>query len=121
MSIQSRLKILMDILNLNIKDFSEKTGIPYRTLQNYLLGLREPTVSNLTKIATHLGININWLLTGEGELFIQKSSIDSRRQAIIQLILDMPEDKLDDIYKMLEKEKLLLELLEERKKLKNTG
>lgn len=74
-----------------------------------------------------LNINLNWLLTGEGEMFVKKKGdiykegIDSRRQAIIQLIIDMPEDKLDDIFKMLEKEKLLMDLLEERKKLKETG
>lgn len=72
MSIKERLKILIDLLGFNIKQFSRQTGIPYRTLQNYLLGLREPTIENISKISTHLGINLNWLLTGEGEIFIKK-------------------------------------------------
>lgn len=66
-----RLKILMDLLKINIREFSNKTGIPYRTIQSYLLGERQPNYENLQKIATHLCVNLNWLLTGEGEPFIK--------------------------------------------------
>lgn len=70
MSIKNRLKYIIDCNNLNLKEFSEITNIPYRTLQNYLLGLREPNIDILKKLSTQLGININWLLTGEGEPYI---------------------------------------------------
>lgn len=122
MNVNDRLKILIELLGLNLKEFSRRTNIPYQSLLNYLSSKRSPTLENLQKIAIHLNCNLNWLLTGEGEPFIKKDpSLDPRRQAIIKIISDMPEDKLDDIYKMLEKEKLLLELLEERKKIKKTG
>jgi len=71
-SVQNRLKFLIDSLKINIKEFSIKTGIPYRTIQDYLLGKRMPGGENLQKICTHLGINLNWLLTGEGEPFLKK-------------------------------------------------
>lgn len=38
----------------------------------YLIGARMPTEENLQKMAKHLGINLHWLLTGEGEMFIKK-------------------------------------------------
>lgn len=69
---KDRLKILTNILGLNLKEFSAKTGIPYQSLLKYLSGERRPTEDNLQKMAIHLGINLNWLLTGEGEMFIQK-------------------------------------------------
>jgi len=67
-----RLKFLMNLLKINIKEFSVKTGIPYRTIQSYLLKERQPNYENLQKIATHLCVNLNWLLTGEGEPFVKK-------------------------------------------------
>lgn len=70
MSIKNRLRHIINYYNLNLKEFSEKTNIPYRTLQNYLLGLREPNIDILKKLCTQLGININWLLTGEGDPYI---------------------------------------------------
>jgi len=72
MMIKDRLKILIDLLNLNLKEFSRKTRIPYPTLLQYLAGKREPVPENLQKIAIHLNVNLNWLLTGEGEPFMKK-------------------------------------------------
>lgn len=72
MNIKNRLKFLIDTLKISYKDFSKKTGIPYTSLQNYIYGSRQPTIENLQKICTQLNVNLNWLLTGEGEMFIQK-------------------------------------------------
>ena len=71
-SVQERLKFLISSLNLTIRELSKKTEIPYRTLQDYLLGKRMPGGENLQRICTHLSVNLNWLLTGEGEPFIKK-------------------------------------------------
>ena len=70
MSINIRLKQVMEIKGLNLKSFSEISDLKYRTLQNYLSGERKPDVDNLAKISTHLGVNLNWLLTGIGEPFV---------------------------------------------------
>jgi phage repressor protein C with HTH and peptisase S24 domain len=72
MSINERLKILIKVLKLSLKEFSEKTEVPYQSLQNYLRGERTPTIENLIKLSSHLNINLNWLLTGEGEMFIDE-------------------------------------------------
>ncbi|WP_283166872.1 XRE family transcriptional regulator [Thermodesulfovibrio yellowstonii] len=72
MNIKNRLKFLIDTLKISYKDFSKKTGIPYTSLQNYIYGSRQPTIENLQKICTQLNVNLNWLLTGEGEMFINK-------------------------------------------------
>jgi phage repressor protein C with HTH and peptisase S24 domain len=71
-SVKDRLKILIDLLGLSLKDFSSKTGIPYRTIQSYLSGINIPGGENLQKICAEFSVNINWLLTGEGEPFLNK-------------------------------------------------
>ena len=69
MMIEKRLKQIIQDNNLNIKDFSHICDIPYRSLQNYLRGERTIGIDALIKINVQLGININWLLTGKGEMY----------------------------------------------------
>jgi phage repressor protein C with HTH and peptisase S24 domain len=69
---KNKLKILIDLLGLSLKDFSRKTGIPYPTLQDYLAGKIKPGADNLEKISMVFHVNLNWLLTGEGEPFVKK-------------------------------------------------
>lgn len=70
MKLKDRLRASFDAKLLKIVEVSEITGISYSTLQNYLRGVREPNVEILIKFSIHLGINLNWLLTGQGEMFI---------------------------------------------------
>jgi transcriptional regulator with XRE-family HTH domain len=71
MSISERLQKVFDVLNKTIKEVAVETGLPYRTLQNYLRGEREPNTEGLEKIS-RLGVNLHWLLTGEGAMFVQE-------------------------------------------------
>lgn len=70
MSISERLKAIIHSKGLNIKGFSDATEIPYRTVQNYLLDDRDPNVESLLKMATAMNINLHWLITGEGKMFV---------------------------------------------------
>ena len=49
---------------LSIRDFSRETGVPYRTLQDYLADKRLPGAAHLGRMA-RAGIDLNWLLTGK--------------------------------------------------------
>lgn len=69
MSTSERLKQVMEVKGFNLKTFSEQADIPYRTLQNYILTNREPSAESLAKLHSQLGINLNWLMSGKGEMF----------------------------------------------------
>lgn len=69
MNTSERLKQVMEVKGFNLKTFSEQTDIPYRTLQNYILTNREPSAESLAKLHSQLGINLNWLMSGKGEMF----------------------------------------------------
>jgi transcriptional regulator with XRE-family HTH domain len=47
-------------------ELSRRTGIPRRTLENYLSGRSEPKAVNLEQICRVVGVNGHWLLTGDG-------------------------------------------------------
>ncbi|ECA8970984.1 XRE family transcriptional regulator [Salmonella enterica subsp. enterica serovar Omuna] len=70
MNIKERLKKILADKALSITDAAAQCDIPYRSLQNYLRGEREPNAEALISIGTHLGINIDWLLTGRGMMYL---------------------------------------------------
>ena len=65
------------------KEFAEKLGFAYANLARYLSGQLKTTIDaeNYRKFA-ELGINIDWLLTGEGEMFITDVAAASPLQII---------------------------------------
>lgn len=63
-----RLKEALDVRGLKIKEAAQLCGIPYRSFQNYTLGLREPNADAFRLVCTHLGISLDWLLTGQGPM-----------------------------------------------------
>ncbi len=69
-SVHERLKAAIHDAGFTIKKFSELSGVPYRTLQGYLSGKREPGAINLRLMAPHLGVSLHWLLTGEGNMML---------------------------------------------------
>jgi len=67
MSVADRIRIWRQALGLTQGQFADRTGIPRRTLIGYENEERFPGGESLTAIA-HTGVNMNWLLTGEGEM-----------------------------------------------------
>ncbi|OOF84575.1 hypothetical protein BKG93_07065 [Rodentibacter ratti] len=80
MNTGKRLKQVMEATGFNLKTFSEKANIPYRTLQNYILSDREPNAEALMKLHTHLGVNLNWLVSGKSEMFISQENMQDLTQ-----------------------------------------
>ncbi|UNF39937.1 helix-turn-helix domain containing protein [Bartonella krasnovii] len=51
------------------KQFAKHFDIPETTMRNYETGLREPPASILRIYKDRCGISLDWLVTGEGEMF----------------------------------------------------
>ncbi|WP_353573243.1 helix-turn-helix domain-containing protein [Candidatus Albibeggiatoa sp. nov. BB20] len=65
---------IADTCNGNKTAFAKLLGIPYGTLKNYL-DLNKTNIiasETLAKLHKKLGININWLLTGKGEMYLNE-------------------------------------------------
>lgn len=60
-----RLRSAIEGRNLTMKAFSEEANIPYRSLLNYLSGSQLPGFDVLAKVRRTLGVDLNWLVTGE--------------------------------------------------------
>lgn len=85
MRISERLKLVCEQNNWKIKDFAEISGLPYRTMQGYINGEREPNAEGMSAIAK-AGINLNWLVSGNGEMFTTFSSelVEQEKQLLTQ-------------------------------------
>ena len=117
MSIAARLRSVIDDRGMSIKEASEVVGIPYRTLQNYLLGEREPNAKAMAAIRTHLGISLDWLLTGEGSMCLGVSAESSETQAanqqeeaILELFRSLGEAGRREIQSAAEEKKRLMDV-----------
>ncbi|WP_375694404.1 helix-turn-helix domain-containing protein [Bartonella sp. AD24XZML] len=54
---------------LERKQFADHLAVPESTMSNYETGLREPPVSMLVIYKNICGVSVEWLATGEGEMF----------------------------------------------------
>lgn len=66
-NIGSRLKVWRQAIGLTQHDFSERVGLHIGVLKKYELGKNTPGGEALASIAK-TGVNLNWLLTGEGNM-----------------------------------------------------
>jgi transcriptional regulator with XRE-family HTH domain len=69
--LRERLKILISATKLNQKEFSERIGVTSSALTQFLKGKSKGLNSDtLISIINEFQVNPNWLLTGEGDMFL---------------------------------------------------
>ena len=68
-----RLKVAISRVE-NEKKLHAMTGIPIRTIQDWVAGKTEPKISRIAQVAIACGVSLNWLITGTGEMEFDKSS-----------------------------------------------
>lgn len=67
-SFEQRLEATRLHFGLSLRAMGKHLGLGKSTWHQYERGQREPSMQALVKLA-ELGINVNWLLTGEGQMF----------------------------------------------------
>ena len=71
-----RLKQVSSLFK-SVKDFSNKTEIPYKTINNYLTGINEPKMAGLLAISKVSGVALEWLMTGQGSMMLEGIGLSS--------------------------------------------
>ncbi|MNQ70043.1 Helix-turn-helix domain protein [compost metagenome] len=112
-----RLREAIQAKGLKIKDAAEICGIPYRSLQNYTLGLREPGAEALRTISSRLGVSSDWLLMGEGTMFRGVSADETgvsaenmQEKAMLELFRSLGEAGKREIQSAAEEKKRLMDV-----------
>jgi len=85
--------------------FADKIGVHRNTLRNYEKGERSPDASFMQKMAS-LGINMNWLVTGEGEPNLSSSTDQERPPKIMQDVMHhLDKDVFSEVIQAIRDEK----------------
>ena len=83
--INTRIKQIREILQLNQSDFATKTGVSRSAISEFENGTREPSKSFLLAL-TDLGISLDWFLTGKGIPFMTLSHVITAQEATNQAL-----------------------------------
>lgn len=68
-SFSIRFTTLRKALKVSQQEMAQKMKVTQKTLSSWEQGHNEPC-SSLSELVTNYNINLNWLLTGEGKMFI---------------------------------------------------
>lgn len=79
MDLANRIKAWRHALGLTQDEFAKLAGMSKATLVGYEVGQRKPGADALAAIAK-TGVNMTWLLTGEGEMLPVKSEKTTENQ-----------------------------------------
>ncbi|MHC1697546.1 MAG: helix-turn-helix domain-containing protein [Geobacteraceae bacterium] len=84
-----RLKAVRLNKGLSQKEISEVLGIGLRSWQQYELGTSIPGGKVLESLLLKLRVNINWLLSGSGQMYFAEGDVDYDRELMIQAITSL--------------------------------
>lgn len=73
----TRFREVRKKLKLTLREMSGVLGIPLSTVSKYEQGVIKPGVEILSRVCVKYNVNLNWLLTGAGEMFIDKSAVSA--------------------------------------------
>lgn len=70
---KERIKAVRKKMGLTQTEFGAKIGVKGNTITNYETGLRIPSDAVILSICREFDVDRNWLLKGEGEMFLETS------------------------------------------------
>ena len=87
-SVLNRIREIIIATGSNDSEFARKAGIAQSTLANMFSRESEPKAEMLGKIASSFNVNANWLLTGEGSMFVEgsKTEVPAQKGVTIPLL-----------------------------------
>ena len=90
-AVAQRLKSARIRLNLSIKHISEATGFSYGMIYFSESGRNSVSTAYLSYLSS-LGINVDWILTGEGHMFSRKEEETGKERPLTLLSGHSPEE-----------------------------
>lgn len=95
LTIGQKLIQIREALGYKQKAFAETISILPQALIKYEKDQVKPSADLLTKIAETHQINLNWLLTGNGQMFLDKKEMpqDDKCEEMREAFLRLPPDR----------------------------
>jgi len=114
LSLASRFKLFRELLGFSQKEFADKLGVSQKAISQWERGERAIPAVILKELKEHLNLNIDWLLTGEGEPFLTSSSepvkkkdsyegLSQEDRELLELIKNLPPKDKDLVVQLLKR------------------
>ena len=87
----TRIKQLRKALGLTQQAFADRMGLKQNTVACYESGVVTPSDRTILDMVAKFNANEAWLRTGEGEMFLPKSSSEELADFFGQVLSDKPE------------------------------
>jgi len=106
--IGDRIKELRQKLNnLTQADFAKPIGIPLTAISKYETGQINPSFEVLSKIGRIYEVNLNWLIMGDGEIFMSKNLFSQKIVKMLETIESLEPVYQEEIFKYIDERKKL--------------
>ena len=105
-----RLRYIREVKNLSQAEMGNSLGIQYQHVSKYERGESVPTWENLTKLLELYNVNLNWLLTGRGSIFLTPLGYEEKEENPKHRVRDL-DTKIDEIVEELKKDSELKTLI----------
>lgn len=89
-----RIRTVRNHFDLTLEKFGDRIGMKKNSVSQLENGKNSLTEQTLRFICREFNVNEDWLRTGEGEMFIQKTE----EEEIADLVYDLLDPKDDDFY-----------------------
>ena len=91
--LNSRLKELRKSVNLTQTEFADKLGLAQNSIASYESGRRTPNEAIVKSICREFNVNQDWLVNGNGSMFVELSREEEITKYIAELVKDDDEMK----------------------------
>lgn len=88
---KDRIKKIRKEFDLTQQKFADRIGVKQNTVAQYEMGRNVPIDSVITLICREFNVNENWLRTGEGDMFVERT----RDEQIASFFEDLQSDTTD--------------------------
>ena len=85
-----RIKELRKALGLTQQKFADRIGVKQNTVAQYEIGRNPPTDTVVTLICREFDVNEEWLRTGAGSMFIEKTRDEDLAEFFGKVLADDP-------------------------------
>ena len=86
-----RIKELRKALGLTQQKFADKIGVKQNTVAQYEIGRNPPTDTVVTLICREFDVNEEWLRTGAGPMFVEKTRDEELAQFFGEVLSGEPD------------------------------
>ncbi|GEM_PF-2070075 len=76
-----RLRLFRKSRNITIQQLSEQTGLSRGMISEIEAGKTKPSATLMLALLKLYGLNINWLLTGEGKMIVKRKALITEKSS----------------------------------------